>query len=585
MARHADAVPGPGVRIVAAVPLLRRPRARARASKWRAGRAEFLAQFPSVADPAITACAGRPAADRRHSRAAVLDLRERETHAAAVALHRDLLRLRRETAAFRAQAARGVDGAVLGAGGVRAPLLRRPARASRMTRQTQGSGDRLLLVNLGRDLDLDAGARAAARAAGRMPLGGRVVERAPELRRRRAPRRSKTRTRGWHLPGHAAIVLRPCRRHARRSRRHTLRAGQAAMMPSPLSCTTAPARAERMPLLRRMPWPGAAAAASRNALSTREWLVTNGLGGYASGTVSGVMTRRYHGLLVAALPAPLGRVVMLNHLAEHLRLPDGRRIALGGEERVGSSPELHGAQYLREFRLEAGLPVWRFDVGGCDLEKRLLLPHRRTPSTSRYRLLSGGGRCGWSSVPSCTSGTRSAGQPAARRSPTPSPSSRIGTRSPATALPPLRLLICGERRLASRCSRTACGRCSIAWRRSRGYESAGDWWSPGLLPRVARAATPTARSSPPPSRGRRSGRSRPTPRWLREQRAPRAAARLAPAAARERHAGRARAGGRPVHHHAGRPRSRTPPARAPPATRCARSSPATTGSPTGAATR
>ena len=53
----------------------------------------------------------------------------------------------------------------------------------------------------------------------------------------------------------------------------------------------------------------------------REWLVTNGLGGYASGTVAGVMTRRYHGLLIASLPAPLGRMVMLNHLLERVRLP------------------------------------------------------------------------------------------------------------------------------------------------------------------------------------------------------------------------------------------------------------------------
>ena len=52
----------------------------------------------------------------------------------------------------------------------------------------------------------------------------------------------------------------------------------------------------------------------------REWLVTNGLGGYASGTVAGVVTRRYHGLLVASLPAPLGRVVMLNHLMERVRI-------------------------------------------------------------------------------------------------------------------------------------------------------------------------------------------------------------------------------------------------------------------------
>src|SRR5437870_5166461 len=54
-------------------------------------------------------------------------------------------------------------------------------------------------------------------------------------------------------------------------------------------------------------------------LPGQEWLVTNGLGGYASSTIAGAVTWRYHGLLIAALPAPLGRVVMLNHLAEHLR--------------------------------------------------------------------------------------------------------------------------------------------------------------------------------------------------------------------------------------------------------------------------
>lgn len=50
------------------------------------------------------------------------------------------------------------------------------------------------------------------------------------------------------------------------------------------------------------------------APTRREWLVTNGLGGYASGTIAGVVTRRYQGLLIASLPAPLGRMVMLNHL-------------------------------------------------------------------------------------------------------------------------------------------------------------------------------------------------------------------------------------------------------------------------------
>src|SRR5947209_8684853 len=95
--------------------------------------------------------------------------------------------------------------------------------------------------------------------------------------------------------------------------------------------------------------------AEREALLMREWLVTNGLGGYASGTVGGVTTRRYHGILVAALPARLGRRVMLNHLSEQLRLRDGTIAQFGGEETVGASLELHGADYLREFRLEHGL--------------------------------------------------------------------------------------------------------------------------------------------------------------------------------------------------------------------------------------
>jgi len=60
--------------------------------------------------------------------------------------------------------------------------------------------------------------------------------------------------------------------------------------------------------IRRLAWPPPEAS-EPDALVTREWLVTNGLGGYASGTVAGVITRRYHGLLIAALPAPLGRTV------------------------------------------------------------------------------------------------------------------------------------------------------------------------------------------------------------------------------------------------------------------------------------
>lgn len=113
----------------------------------------------------------------------------------------------------------------------------------------------------------------------------------------------------------------------------------------------------------------------------REWLTTNGIGGYASGTVSGKLARRYHGVLIAALSAPLGRVVMLNHLEEVLRLPDGRRISLQPDP--GS-----GAVYLEEFRLDFRMPVWRYEVEGIIITKRLVLVHGQNTAQLTYALSS-----------------------------------------------------------------------------------------------------------------------------------------------------------------------------------------------------
>jgi predicted glycogen debranching enzyme len=121
----------------------------------------------------------------------------------------------------------------------------------------------------------------------------------------------------------------------------------------------------------------------------REWLVTNGLGGYASGTVTGAITRRYHGLLVAALPNPLGRVMMLNGLSERLRLPSRRVVYTGAEELAGVAPE--NVHPLADFHLEHGLPVWRYDIDGFVLEKRLLMPYQQNTVHVTYRLLRGEG--------------------------------------------------------------------------------------------------------------------------------------------------------------------------------------------------
>src|SRR5689334_13954080 len=99
-------------------------------------------------------------------------------------------------------------------------------------------------------------------------------------------------------------------------------------------------------------------------LLRREWLATNGLGGYASGTISGAVTWRYHGLLIAALPAPFGRVVMLNHLVEAVHLSDGRLVTIGGCESSEPEEADQPTNYLTEFRLENGLPVWRYEIDG-----------------------------------------------------------------------------------------------------------------------------------------------------------------------------------------------------------------------------
>jgi len=146
---------------------------------------------------------------------------------------------------------------------------------------------------------------------------------------------------------------------------------------------------ESLPLVRLPRWAGAHDA---SPLLTREWLVTNGRGGYASATVAGLNTRRYHGLLVAALPSPLGRHVMLNQLWEELTLPGGEPVALGGREH-GAALDLAGAAYLQEFRLEAGLPVWRYQVRDWVLERRVLMPHEHNSTYIAYRVLaSPGGR-------------------------------------------------------------------------------------------------------------------------------------------------------------------------------------------------
>ena len=145
-----------------------------------------------------------------------------------------------------------------------------------------------------------------------------------------------------------------------------------------------------IPNPRVMPW-GPERPSPENLL-TREWLVTNGLGGYASGTISGAVTRRYHGLLVAALPAPLGRTIMWSHVSEVLRFGEHDEVSLGAEERARGQLNLQGADHFKEFRLEKGLPVWIYEVRGLTIEKRVMLPHRQNTVHVSYRVSGPGPR-------------------------------------------------------------------------------------------------------------------------------------------------------------------------------------------------
>ncbi len=128
-----------------------------------------------------------------------------------------------------------------------------------------------------------------------------------------------------------------------------------------------------------------------DSLIEREWLVTNGLGGYSSGTLAGAATRRYHGILVAAHPAPLGRIVMLSNITEEFRFPDWSTAGFGGTERTGGTADVRGADGLAEFRLELGLPVWSFRSADHIIEKRIVMPHRRNIVHIQYRLIRGDG--------------------------------------------------------------------------------------------------------------------------------------------------------------------------------------------------
>lgn len=121
------------------------------------------------------------------------------------------------------------------------------------------------------------------------------------------------------------------------------------------------------------------------AAERREWLVTNGLGGYASGTVAGLLTRRYHGLLIAALPPPHGRRLLLTRLDETVSY-DGQAYALSNNRWSGGDVQPAGYRTLESFRLEGTTPVWSYAFQDALLEKRIWMEPEANTTYVRYDL-------------------------------------------------------------------------------------------------------------------------------------------------------------------------------------------------------
>jgi maltooligosyltrehalose trehalohydrolase len=161
------------------------------------GRSEFLSQFPSVALPEVQADLAH-ASDPKTFERCKLDFSERAKHAAIYTMHRDLLRLRREDPVFRVQRPRGVDGAILG------------AEAFVLRYFSDQGDDRLLIVNLGRDLRLDAAPEPLLAPPEEKEWA--ILWSSEDLRYDGGGTPPLETENGWRIPGRAAVVLKPVER-------------------------------------------------------------------------------------------------------------------------------------------------------------------------------------------------------------------------------------------------------------------------------------------------------------------------------------------------------------------------------------
>ena len=123
-----------------------------------------------------------------------------------------------------------------------------------------------------------------------------------------------------------------------------------------------------------------------NTAESREWLITNGIGGYAAGTVAGILTRRYHGLLIAALKPPLGRTFMLAKLDETVRY-NQRVYPLYANRWFDDIVDPYGYENIERFQLDGTIPVWTFACADALLQKCLWMQPGANTTYVRYSLL------------------------------------------------------------------------------------------------------------------------------------------------------------------------------------------------------
>ena len=119
---------------------------------------------------------------------------------------------------------------------------------------------------------------------------------------------------------------------------------------------------------------------------SREWLCANGIGGFASGTVAGLLTRRYHGILVAALTPPVGRTVVVTKIDEAVDYA-GAQTELATNRWADGTVAPEGYRHIESFRLDGTTPVWTYAVADALIEKRIWMEQGQNTTHVRYEVL------------------------------------------------------------------------------------------------------------------------------------------------------------------------------------------------------